>query len=49
MFEIEFYEDKKGYSETEEWVVELDRKAHNNKECRKGEIIMSNWNEVKKI
>ena len=33
MFEIEFYEDKKGYSETEEWVVELDRKAHN-KECR---------------
>ncbi len=33
MFEIEFYEDKKGYSETEEWVVELDRKAHNNKEC----------------
>lgn len=45
---MNFTKIKKGYSETEEWVVELDRKAHNNKECRKGEIIMSNWNEVKK-
>lgn len=34
MFEIEFYEDKNGYSETEEWVIELDKKANTNKECR---------------
>lgn len=34
MFEIEFYEDSSGYSETEEWVVNLDKKAHTNKECR---------------
>lgn len=34
MFEIEFYEDNSGYSETEEWVVNLDKKAHTNKECR---------------
>ena len=34
MFEIEFYEDKNGYSETETWVMELDAKAHTNKECR---------------
>lgn len=34
MFEIEFYEDKNGYSETGEWVIELDKKANTNKECR---------------
>lgn len=34
MFEIEFYEDKNGYSETEEWVMELDKKANTNKDCR---------------
>ena len=34
MFEIEFYEDRNGYSETEEWVMELDKKANTNKECR---------------
>lgn len=34
MFEIEFYEDKNGYSETEEWLMELDKKAHNSKEHR---------------
>lgn len=34
MFEIEFYEDRNGYSETEEWVIELDKKAHNSKEHR---------------
>ncbi len=34
MFEIEFYEDKNGYSETETWIMELDAKAHTNKECR---------------
>ena len=34
MFEVEFYEDKNGYSETEEWVMKLDEKAHTVKECR---------------
>lgn len=34
MFEIEFYEDKNGYSETAEWLMELDKKAHNSKEHR---------------
>ena len=34
MFEIEFYENSNGYSEVEEWVIELDKKAHTNKECR---------------
>lgn len=34
MFEIEFYEDKNGYSETVEWLIELDKKAHNSKEHR---------------
>ena len=34
MFEIEFYEDKNGYSETTEWLMELDKKAHNSKEHR---------------
>lgn len=34
MFEIEFYEDKNGYSETEDWVMNLDKKAHNSKEHR---------------
>lgn len=34
MFDVEFYEDKNGYSETEQWVIELDEKAHTNKECR---------------
>ncbi len=34
MFEIEFYEDKNGYSETGEWLDELDEKASTNKDCR---------------
>ncbi len=34
MFEIEMYEDKNGYSETAQWVIELDEKAHNSKEHR---------------
>lgn len=34
MFEIEFYEDSNGYSETAQWVMELDKKAHNSKEHR---------------
>lgn len=34
MFEIEFYEDKNGFSETKEWVMELDQKAKTNKEYR---------------
>ncbi len=34
MFDIEFYEDKNGYSETVEWLMELDNKAHNSKEHR---------------
>ena len=34
MFEIEFYENSNGYSEVEEWVIELDKKAHTNKGCR---------------
>lgn len=34
MFEIEFYEDENGYSETEEWLMKLDEKAHNSKEHR---------------
>lgn len=34
MLEIEFYEDRNGYSETEAWVMELDKKAHNSKEHR---------------
>lgn len=33
MYEIEFYEDKNGYSEIQEWIMYLDKKA-NNKECR---------------
>lgn len=34
MFEIEFYADKNGYSETAEWVMELDKRAQHNKEAR---------------
>lgn len=34
MFEIEFYEDKNGYSETAQWIMELDHKAHTSKEAR---------------
>ena len=34
MFEIEFCEDKNGYSETEEWLMELDKKAHTSKTHR---------------
>lgn len=34
MFEIEFYEDKNGYSEIGEWLMELDKKANTNKEYR---------------
>ncbi len=34
MFDMEFYEDKNGYSETAEWLMELDNKAHNSKEHR---------------
>jgi len=34
MFKIEFYEDKNGYSETYEWVMELDKKAQNSKDAR---------------
>lgn len=34
MFAVEFYQDKNGYSETVQWVMELDKKAHNSKEHR---------------
>lgn len=34
MFDIEFYEDEHGYSETAEWLEELDRKAMNSKQHR---------------
>ena len=34
MFEIEFYTDSSGYSETEDWVMNLDQKANNSKEHR---------------
>ena len=34
MFEIEFYTDSSGYSETEDWVMSLDQKANNSKEHR---------------
>ena len=34
MYDVEIYADKNGYSETAEWIRELDKKAESNKDCR---------------
>lgn len=34
MYEIEFYEDKSGYSEVQEYIKELNKKAMTSKDCR---------------
>lgn len=34
MYEVEFYTDKNGHSETVDWIIELDKKANNSKEHR---------------